>query len=821
MANKAGTFFDVVTWLCMTNNGVVFNNNKTIQKTFIFEGKDNYRMTPAEQEIYVDHLNNVFKRLKTGYILFWEAQKITDTEYMDESTENSLTAELDEIRKDNLTGGKNFIKKYYLTICYRQPSELLQRLEKIIDKDNKTVFKEVKSLAKEFINVFNPKATMQELEEVSEQYQESFERLEENFLDEVNNIVSLLNRHFSSIRALTNQETLTYLHSTISDSRHNIKAPYRTFISQNLSDSPFVSGLSPKIGDKYIGVVGVKDLPAMCHAFMFDKLDELKSEYRFCTRYIAFSKEDGKKECNAILNGHNQRSKGLATMVYEMFNGSGSGERDAGALQDADEVKELMLELEQDTVGVGYLTTEVVLLNKDQDVLKEECDKVREIVQGLDFIAVNESYNASSAWLSTIPSVYELNVRKYLSHSLTFASCAPISARWEGQKKNKHFERLGLQSMPLMKCRTPEHLPFYLNLHVEETGHTFIAGVTGTGKSVLLNAITCNFLKYRDANIFIFDKSASSRVLTQAMGGNFYNLLVDNRIAFQPLANIDDDQERTWVFEWLKRYARGRNITLSPQEEDALKTALDTLAGRPKELRTMTTLSTVIQSPTWRSVLSALVGSDGSGGAYGQLYDSDVDRFGSGNWQAFEMEKLMENESILAPTLDYLFHRIDGQLSKRPTLIILDECWLFLRNKEFRLKIAGYIKDLRKKNASVIMATQNLSDITEDLKPIIAENMLTKIFLSNEGMTTASEQLYRDFGLNDKEIEIIKTLTPRKEYYYKSQLGSRQFDLNLSDMELAFLGSTNKIDQEMASRYADLTPEEFISTWKRLKGVAV
>ena len=39
----------------------------------------------------------------------------------------------------------------------------------------------------------------------------------------------------------------------------------------------------------------------------------------------------------------------------------------------------------------------------------------------------------------------------------------------------------------------------------------------------------------------------------------------------------------------------------------------------------------------------------------------------TGNWQVFEMEKLMANEAIVAPTLDYLFHRIESQLTGYPT----------------------------------------------------------------------------------------------------------------------------------------------------------
>lgn len=820
MALKTGTFSDIVTWLVMTNNAVIFNNNRTIQKTFIFEGKDSYRMTDADQELYIDHINEAFKRLKSGFIVYLEAQKTKDMEYMDKSIENPLTAELDTIREKNLTGKNNYRMRYFLTFVYRQPSDFLQRFENVVDKDNKTVLKEVKQAVKDFINVFTIRANQQEMDNEMMKNGEFMAKAEADFLDNVEEIVSLLNRHFSNIRPLTTEETLTYLHSTISDSQHAIKANYRAYIVQNLSDSPLITGRQPKLGNKYIGTVGIKDLPATCHAFMFDKLNSLKSEFRWSTRWIALSKEDAKKENLKIQQQHRQRAKTPFTMLYEALQNKDSGKVDPAALRDEEEAQDLLMEQEQDLISLGYLTTNIVLMNEDPDVLNLELKELKTIVNDMGFIATVEKDNATSAWLSTIPSVYELNVRRFLVHSLTFAACAPLSARWEGQKKNEHFEKLGLQSMPLLKCQTPEQFPFYLNLHVDEVGHTFIAGVTGTGKSVLLNAITCNFLKYKDAKIFIFDKSASSRVLTQAMGGNFYNLLVDDSIAFQPLANIDDANELIWVFEWLKRYASSRNVEITTDEESLLLTALKSLAGTPKHLRTITLLSTSVQSELWRSILSSLIGSDGSGGTYGRLFDNDEDKFGHGNWQAFEMEKIMENESILAPTLDYLFHRIESQLSKVPALIIMDECWLFLRNDAFRKKIAEYIKDLRKKNAAVIMATQNLSDITDDLKPVISENMLTKIFLANEGMTPLSEKLYREFGLNDRELEIVKSLKSRKEYYYKSQLGSRVFDLNLSPVELAFIASTNRIDQQKAGLLADLKPAEFIREWKKVKGVS-
>ena len=174
----------------------------------------------------------------------------------------------------------------------------------------------------------------------------------------------------------------------------------------------------------------------------------------------------------------------------------------------------------------------------------------------------------------------------------------------------------------------------------------------------------------------------------------------------------------------------------------------------------------------------------------------------------------MENEAIVGPTLDYLFHRIEGQLTGEPALIILDECWLFLRNKAFRKKIIEYIKDLRKKNASIIMATQNLSDIDDEMLPVITENMLTKIYLANSYINEHSRKMYSLFGLNDKEIDLVKNLHAKKQYFYKSTLGGRIFDLALSPTEFKFVSATSKRDQLKVAQLQSLPPDEFIEVWK-------
>ncbi len=61
--------------------------------------------------------------------------------------------------------------------------------------------------------------------------------------------------------------------------------------------------------------------------------------------------------------------------------------------------------------------------------------------------------------------------------------------------------------------------------------------------------------------------------------------------------------------------------------------------------------------------------------------------------------------------LTYLFHRLEERFDGRPTLLILDEAWIFLDHPLFAARIREWLKTLRKKNVAVVFATQSLADM--------------------------------------------------------------------------------------------------------------
>jgi type IV secretory pathway VirB4 component len=183
--------------------------------------------------------------------------------------------------------------------------------------------------------------------------------------------------------------------------------------------------------------------------------------------------------------------------------------------------------------------------------------------------------------------------------------------------------------------------------------------------------------------------------------------------------------------------------------------------------------------------------------------------------QAFETEGLIGGAAAPA-VLTYLFHRIEGRLDGRPTLLIIDEGWLVLDDPAFAQQLREWLKTLRKKNASVVFATQSLSDIDGSaIAPAIVESCPTRIFLPNErAIEPQITAIYRRFGLNDRQIEILARATPKRDYYCQSRRGNRLFELGLGPVALAFCAASSKQDHAAIERViAGSGREAFTPIW--------
>jgi type IV secretion system protein VirB4 len=137
----------------------------------------------------------------------------------------------------------------------------------------------------------------------------------------------------------------------------------------------------------------------------------------------------------------------------------------------------------------------------------------------------------------------------------------------------------------------------------------------------------------------------------------------------------------------------------------------------------------------------------------------------------------------------------------------------------FRHRLKDWLKTMRRRNAVVVMATQQVSDIANsEIADVVLENCPTKILLPNaEARNPGSREFYGRLGLNERELELLQVSVPKQHYYVVSKLGRRLVDLRLGKVALAWLGVSGQEDRQVVQSVIDEYPSTWRTEWLRLK----
>jgi len=782
---------DFLPWAALVDEGVVLNKDGSFQRTARFRGPDLDSAVPAELVGVAGRLNNALRRLGSGWAVFVEAQRHPASQYPEGHFPDVVSALVDVERRAQFEQeGSHFESSYFLTFLYLSPSEEAGRTERFLYEGRDR----------------NEDADAHEIRR--------------GFIDRTERVLGLIEGFMPELRWIDDEETLTYLHSTVSTRRQRVRVPeIPMYLDALLADQPLIGGLEPMLGNSHLRVLTVVGFPSATTPGILDELNRLAFAYRWSTRAIMLDKTDATRLLTKIRRQWFAKRKSVAAILKEVMTNEASSLLDTDAHNKALDADAALQELGSDAIGQAFVTATVTVWDDDISAAEEKLRLVEKVIQGRDFTCMVESVNAVEAWLGSLPGHVYANVRQPPVSTLNIAHMIPLSAVWAGAARDEH-----LGAPALFFARTEGATPFRFSLHVGDVGHTLVVGPTGAGKSVLLALMALQFRRYPNNQVFAFDFGGSIRAAALAMGGDWHDLggaLSDEStepVALQPLARIDDAAERAWASEWIANILARETIVITPEAKDHLWSALTSLASAPPGERTLTGLSVLLQSQTLKRALQPYCLS----GPFGRLLDAEAERLGEAEVQAFETEGLIGTSAAPA-VLAYLFHRIEGRLDGRPTLLIIDEGWLALDDQGFAGQLREWLKTLRKKNASVIFATQSLSDIDGSaIAPAIIESCPTRLFLPNErAIEPQITAIYRRFGLNDRQIEILARATPKRDYYCQSRRGNRLFELGLGDVALAFTAASSKSDQSaIAEILAGHGREGFVGAWLKHRGLA-
>ncbi len=775
---------DHLPWAALVDPGVVLNKDGSLLCGFRFRGPDLESATEDELMAVRARLNNALKRLGTGWCLHMEARRRPAAAYPESAFDLDVAWLIDAERRARFENADPaFETEFRLALTWLPPADETRMLERWL----------FDGLAK-----------------AGQDWRLSLAA----FRREADTMLDLLCDALPEIKRLGDGDLLTWLHESVSPRSFPVRPPETPmFLDAWLADAGLIGGVSPRLGDRWLRVVSVRGLPTVTRPGLLDGLGALPFEYRWTCRWIGLDKAEAEREIVKLRKRWFAKRKGVGVLLREAITREEAPLLDTDAATKTEECDGALASLGAETAAFGYLTVTVTVMDASEEGAAARARAIEAALNAQGLIARTEDLNAVEAWLGSLPGEPYADVRRPLVSTLNLADLMPVSAVWAGPAGDAH-----LDGPPLATARTTGSTPFRLVLHVGDVGHAMVVGPTGSGKSALLAFLALQWFRYPDARVVFFDKGRSARAATLASGGRWRALEPGARFSLQPLAAIDKDDERAWASEWIAETVRLAGLEPVPRVREEIWIALTTLAEAPVAQRTLTVFCALVQDRTVAAALEPLT----LKGPHGALLDGEGAAFGPSRFDTFELESLMGTPSAVAPVLAALFHALEAGFDGRPTLLILDEAWLFLGETGFAARIREWLKTLRKKRVCVVFATQSLDDVAaSSIAASLIESCPTQVFLPNpRALEPSSADLYRGFGLNRRQLELIAFATPKRAYYWRQPRGRRLFDLRLSGVALALCGASSPDDQALIDAVLDRSGEDgFAREFLKAKGV--
>lgn len=778
--------------------------------SFMVRGRDLDFCTEDQLVAVAWRLNQALKRFGTGWMIQADAVRSFSIGYPDVGAfPDPITAEIDARRRAAYESeGAHFESSYVLTFTFQPESRFARRLASSLYKGGDDEGRRVYDEESEILNRFE--SVMQDVEHDLRAVYEGVVRLRCRRVEDP-----------ETGRTTWIDDQVAYIAYAITGRKQPVRAvpdgimaPLRYLVaSEN-----FVGGNTPRLGSRWIAPLVITGFPGTSAPAMLGVLNALNVQYRWSTRFIFRDPENAKAEAKKAVKKWRQLETGLRDQVA----GTGRAIVDADAAGMARDAQEAFGLAAGQAVRMGWYTSTVVLMDEDPRKLREQSAELAKLLANLGFQVREEwgdsSDNAVEAWLGSLPGVSYANVRKPLLHSLNLAHLMPTTATWAGQAYCSHVRAYGVNAPPLMVGITAGSTPIRVTHHDADVGHTAIFGPTGAGKSTLMQMFSAQHFRYPGARVIGFDKGYSAYTLCTAAGGEYYVLGGDSDLKFAPLADVDDPREAEWAKDWLEVMLYAQGVPVDSRIRGDLDRAVQRLGKSPRRMRSMSHLVAQVEDPQVYEALKQYTHDMGH-----TILDGDDDTISSNPFQIFETQTLLDRgKAQIAPVFLYCFHRIKRVLDGRPTQIPLDEGWTYLDGDFLETRLKMWLLELRKLEASVIFATQQIASVLESgIASVVIDACPTKFFLPNpEAEHPGIVGYYRRMGLNDVEIARIARAVKQRDYYYKTPQGSRMIQLGLDEYALAYLGKAGEpvVERVRALRrqYGDRWPLE----WEKQHGVS-
>jgi type IV secretion system protein VirB4 len=434
--------------------------------------------------------------------------------------------------------------------------------------------------------------------------------------------------------------------------------------------------------------------------------------------------------------------------------------------------------------------------------LADRLAQARTLLADTGMAVAREDLALEAAFWAQLPGNFAPRPRRAPITSRNLAAFAPFHNYPTGRATGNHWG----EALTLLV--TAARSPFYFSLHASDptdpdggsrrdTGHTFLCGPTGSGKTVLIGFLVAMLTKQGVMQV-LFDKDRGLEILVRALGGSYLPLRTGAPTGLNPLRLEPEPFNVEFLRAWLRTLARRPGIaadTLSVRETVDLDEALRGTLSLAPEARRLSRLVEFLD-PTDPEGVHARLKRWCVGGELAWVFDNESDtvaaQLATRAMVGFDVTEFLDLPAVRTPVTLYLFHLVRRLLDGRRLVCWLDEFWRLLADPAFEQFAKDGPKTWRKLNAVMCLATQSPADVLQSpIARTIIEQTPTKVFFPNP--EAQREDYVEGFGLSTREWVLIREQMEPGSRRFLARQGRHsvvcELDLKGFDAELAVISS--------------------------------
>jgi len=459
---------DLLPWATLCDSGLVATKQGALLAGYYFRPPDAASGTDEQAEHISARVNEALVRFGTGWASWTDVISIPAEAYPPPSASHfpdPISRLVDEERRRGFEAeGAHFENDRAFLLCYTPPLKQVSKLQDLFYQDDTP----------------DRKTPMSRITE-------GFSRALQQFEDQCGDLIGL--RRMQSYRVVDDSgrghlqdELVNYLNYCATGKPIPLMLPAAgCYLDSVIGGQEIWVGETPIIGGDYVACVVIDGFPAEHTPNITAGLSTLAMPYRFSQRMLYMDTPDTTRELGHYRRKWGQKVRGFVSIVFN----SKSGPVNEHALLMRQDAEAAMSLAESGMVRFGWYSATIVLRNGDPSELEEMTRTAVRAINDAGFAARIETTNTVEAWRGALPGDVDCQVRRPPVHTQNLADLLPLSGVWTGRNRAPcpYYPQ---PSPPLMHAATIGGIPFRVNLHVGDVGHTLIFGPTGKGKSTLL-----------------------------------------------------------------------------------------------------------------------------------------------------------------------------------------------------------------------------------------------------------------------------------------------------------------------------------------------